>query len=277
MEISTDGMEGIVSGLSNEEYHKGPGLSCSGFKKFLEYPNKYKAYRERPQKSTASQIKGQLVHMAVLEPELFSEKAVHIKGPMNRSPFKAQADEAKEAGKIPVGDSDYAEIIGMRDAIMKHAYAEPLISKGDHEVSVYWKDEETGLLLKCRPDSMIKTQGLIADIKYCYSASDYAVQKQIARMQYHIQTQWYLMGLSKLIGRRTTDFTHIFVEEEYPHRVRTYVIDDASLERAMLDIRNGLAKFAECYKSDIWPNDNIDPKIIPMNLPDYAFAYGGEL
>lgn len=274
MSLMIDDLTGIQRHLGNEEYHAGPGLSFTGFKEFMKYPAKYKAYLERKKESTPSQLKGQLFHMAVLEPEVFAKKAVHMEGPMNRSIWKKAAEDARDEGKIPVSDNDWGEIMGMCESVQKHPDASRIVNLSQHELSCFWKDPEHDVLLKCRPDCLFPDTGLMADLKYCSDASFPEVQKQIVRMKYHIQSKWYLNGLSNLIGKPLTDFLHIFVEEKYPHRCEVFMFDDASLDRAQVDISYWLAHYAKRFKEDFWPMSHKDQQINTMNLPSWAFEEG---
>ena len=262
---------------SNRDYHKDTQfVSCSGFKKFLECPALYPAYlRKQEEKQEEKADLGTLSHAAWLERERFAKEYVHIKGPMNKNPFKKEADEAKESGLIPVGGTDYKNVMGMVASLDRDPDASELLKRGKQEVSVRWFDDTTGVPMKCRFDTVIMEMGIAGDLKTFNSVTERAVQKQIVRMQYEIQTAWYLRGLSEIVGERTNKFVHLFVMTEDPWLVIPYALDDASIERADLDVRDGLVRFAACLDSNTWPAPL--PGVRSISLPDYKFAYEGEI
>lgn len=265
----------IRNNETNRQYHDDSYfVSCSGFKEFIKAPIKYPAYlRKQAAKEGEKLNLGTATHCAWLERERFAKEYAHIPGPMNVNPFKKMADAAKEAGQIPIGDEMWKNIEGMVNALDRDPDASALLKQGKQELSVRWTDEETGVPMKCRFDTIITDNGIAGDLKTFDSVSMRDVQKQIMRMQYGLQSAWYLRGASALLGKKVTNFVHIFVETEDPWLVIPYALDDASIERADLDVRDGLITFAACLKENVWPGPL--PGVRAISLPDWAFHYEG--
>jgi exodeoxyribonuclease VIII len=266
---------GIHEGMSNQDYHAGPGISFSAFKQFLKYPARYPAYlagQAEDDDEPANDL-GTLFHMASLEPELFKQSVVHIDGPMNKNPWKKEAEHAKEEGKIPVGDSDWRAIQGMLESVDKDPDASSLIRKGKREVSCYFTCPHTGLLRKFRPDTWILGSDIIGDIKTCPDATPEGVDKRLAdkKMLYPYQGAWYLEGASVLMGRKVRKFAHIFVETKAPYGVGVYVLDDPSLEPCHLLIESKMRELKTCLETDIWPGPTRGAGIKTVTLPHWAF------
>jgi hypothetical protein len=267
------GLVGIHEGMANADYHAAPGLSFSGAKEFLTSPAHYQAYLAREKAATKSQTLGTLVHRRILEPKLYAGTVVKVDGPMNTNPWKQQAAEAKSLGQDVVNKVDWDKIEGMHRSVMEDVDAASVIRAGKTEVSCFVKDPEFGVLIKCRPDVLVLEAGIIADLKTFDDARESAFTRQVMRMGYHIQTAWYLHVLSLLTGTTWKNFLHIVVETEAPHSTGVFCLNDASIERAMLDVKTALKRYAECMESNMWPG--LPGGIKEIAIPDWAFAWNG--
>lgn len=296
---------------TNRAYHQDSEFaSCSGFKHFLECPAMYPAYlRKQAENEDTDFNLGTAAHMAWLERELFAktyarapqlkdypgalktvdEIKTQLKGrglPVSGKKEELQSrlkevdpkavfwdDIVAQAtiGRKLVTDTHWRNIEGMVESLDRDPDASALLKRGQQEVSVRWFDDETGVPMKCRFDTIITDLGISGDLKTFNSVTERNVQKQIMRMQYHIQSAWYLRGASEVLGRRVTQFVHLFVMTEDPWLVVPYALDDASIERADLDVRDGLKRFAACLESKTWPAPL--PGVRALSLPDYAFSY----
>lgn len=270
---STD-LHGLYDGWPSEDYHGSPGLSFTQFKHFLRSPLHYKAYLAKPKPQTASQKLGSMLHMALLEPEKFAKTTIYIDGPLNTNPWKKMGDEAKAAGITPIGKQMWEDITGMRDSVLKHKLGSLYVASGQKELSAFWKDPETGLLLRCRPDIWIESKLQVVDVKTCGNVQTFPMIEMMRNM-YPIQTAFYLFVMSGLTQMQLTQHTNLCVEDEYPYAVQNWALDDASIERSMIDVKNGLRKFAKCLETDTW--DGPEPIIRPAALAHYAWAYDPEM
>lgn len=80
-------------------------------------------------------------------------------------------------------------------------YATPFVKKliyGKHEESFFWKDEETGVECKCRPDSYgeISGQPICVDLKTCQCAETEKFMRDAIKLNYDIQAAHYCDGLN---------------------------------------------------------------------------------
>ena len=73
---------GIYKEISNEEYHKGPGLSASGLKRLARSPDLYK---NMPYKGSKAMELGTATHCAVFEPERFEAEFIAPDRKLNRT------------------------------------------------------------------------------------------------------------------------------------------------------------------------------------------------
>lgn len=267
-------LSGIIEGLKSEDYHKGPGISFTSYKEFLRSPAHFRHYLANPPESTSSQLLGQLVHAMVLETEVWKERFFLVGGPMNKNPFKAEADEAREKGLIPIGKTDGDKAKGMAEAILKHKDAAFLIRTGKREISGFHMDPVLNILMKCRPDVWHENTEVIADVKYVSDASEYGFERMCMRMRYHLQSAWYLSTWGALVGKKLRRHIHICVEEEGPHAVQLHALSDHDLEQSQQSIRKNLTRYAECVAKDQWPS--YEDGIRTLILPHYAYQMTAE-
>lgn len=265
-----EGLVGIHEGMSSIDYHGSPGLSFTALKEFLRSPAHYKAYHEEDEEQTDSQKLGSAFHALILEPEVFKKTYVHIGGPMNRNPFKAEADAAKAEGMVPIGDSMWKQIMGMGEAVMQHPEAAGMLKAGKKEVAFFAEDPDSGVLIKCKADIWMPELCIVGDPKSCSDArADVFIRTQLMKLRYDVQSAFYLKVISLATGIKHSEHVHICVETAAPHGVMLHALDDASLERSELTVRGGLLKFAECMKQNFWPG--LPTGINPIAIPSWAF------
>lgn len=256
-----------VQNETNEAYHKSVGLSCSGLKQLAKTPAHYRASRERDEDETDSQRVGTLTHMAILEPERFAREVIKIEGHRGKTDVKAAIAEAESRGLYVCKPEEFDGAQRMADAIFKQQSAYKLMTGGKPEQSVRWRDKETGVLLKCRPD-YLRADGVIVDVKTYDDLSDASVQRQIMKMRYHWQSSFYLAGVKEALGFDTKMFAHLFVDTK-AFVARVVVLDDASLEKAEFEMRPLIQKYAESLKADQWVG--YPDEIATVSLPSYAW------
>lgn len=241
--------------ISNEDYHRSPGLSASGFVKFAKLPKIYQHSRLEPdEEETAAQRLGTLVHMKALEPELFAETVVIIEGNGNSKDVKARIKEAVEAGKyVCRSQKEMDQVLGMVDSIMSHHWAKTLLTTGETEQSLFSTHPVFGFLMKCRPDSIHADKAIISDVKTFTDLDNRSIGKQIRRMKYDWKAVFYLQVASLVYGIQFKKFAHIFISTKAPYPVRVIALGAASMERAETEMAPHFPEYASCLERDIWP------------------------
>ncbi len=258
---------GIIENETNEAYHAGAGLSFSGLKQFRKTPAHYIAYRMRDDEETSSQRLGTLAHMAILEPQRFATAVIRNDLNRNTNAFKDAAAAAETVGAILCKTSEYEAVSRMRDGVLKNPIVQKLLAGGRAEQSLRWRDPETGVLLKCRPD-YLRPDGVVVDVKTFDDLSQSNLERQIAKMSYDWQSHFYLMGVRQALKVETNIFAHLFVDTK-AFVARVVVLDDASLELAAREITPLIASYAECLKANRWPG--YPEEILTVSLPAYRW------
>lgn len=269
--MKTD-LNGLIFDLDNQTYHDSPGLSSSMLVKLMRSPAHLREAIINPPEQTPAMKFGSAAHAAILEPNLFAGR--YVKAPECDRRTKAgketyESFAIENQGKEILSGDDFDKIKAMVDAVHSHPVASGLLKNGKAEMSAFWRDPNTNLLCKCRPDYYNTKNGIIVDVKTSEDASFKGFQKSISKFNYHIQSAFYLDGISTLEGRSLTDFVHLVVEKEAPHAVGLYVLDDASLDRAREDIKKLLEIYNECVSKNEWPA--YANEIQNMNLPAWMF------
>lgn len=298
---------------TNAQYHADPAfVSCSGFKEFLKAPIKYPAYLRKKTNNLDEDFNlGTAAHCAFLERDRFfkeyatapdlkdypgalktvddlkdrlstlglkvSGKKEELTSRLKESDptaiFWDDIVQQKTGGKRLVTDAHWKNIQGMVNSLDRDPDASAFLKKGKQELSVRFIDEETGVKMKARFDAFLPETGFIGDLKTFNSVEERNVQRHIVKMQYHLQSAWYCRAASEIMGKKVTEMVHFFIETEDPWIVVNYCLDDASIERADLDISDGLKRFSACSTEQIWPGPL--PGIRSIALPDYCFQYSG--
>lgn len=197
-------------------------------------------------------------------------------------------DDAKAAylaendGRHIIASDVWETLHTMRDAVMAHPAARALLTgaPGKTEQSVYWIDEKTGELCRCRPDFW-RNDGIIVDLKTAEDASPEGFSRSMANYRYYVQHPYYMDGINAMIAQTGADvepiraFAFLVVEKKPPHAVAVYVLDAASVELGRLEYQRDLATFHQCQETGNWPG--YGEKIQSISLPRWAFGDAANL
>ena len=106
-------------------------------------------------------------------------------------------DEQLEAGNIIVSYNDMQLLKRMKEGIEQTSlmpeypdYME-IIEQGTKEQCIEWKDRQTGLMLKAKPDLIPAGTDYLVDLKTAQKADAESFAKEVINYGYHIQTVFY--------------------------------------------------------------------------------------
>lgn len=244
----------IIDGLPNEIYHGCQGVSSSKIKYFIEEcAAKYKArYIDKiiPEKDKDYFRFGNAAHTIVLEPHLFDSSYVrqpdHI-GTRNGKEWDKCKAKADSKGQIVLTATQWEDMPILKKSIANTPAALKLTRGGIAERSIFIRDEETGLILKCRPDYMIKD--LIVDVKTTKSANPKWVGHDFKKLGYHVQDAMY----SDIAN--VSDFVFLAIESERPFLITAPVrMTDRAKRLGLLEYRTALRDLKQCMDSGKWPS-----------------------
>lgn len=251
--------EGLHTGLTNEQYHQGPGISKSQLDLIEKSPALLEWSKAAPVDEEADKAVdiGNAFEALLLEPERF--RVEYIAGPKdaprNTKEGKARwADveaQAEEAGATILRADQWRQIHLMRDSVMAHPVARRALNAGGLvQGSYYWTDPDTGLLCRCRPDWMMADVPFVIDVKTSGQIERFATSVEDYR--YHVQDAFYSDGLANYYGQRP-DFAFLVVSTShsagrYPVHVYELDIDDKAAGRDAY--RRNLETYRTCLERD---------------------------
>lgn len=262
---------GIYKNITIKEYHSMEGLSKSMLDKIAISPAHLKQAMDEGTKDTDALIFGRLFHTIVLEPRKF-KKEFAIEPIVNKrtNEGKAILQEFYEAnqGKDIVTQEDVDKAKLLKKQLMKNEIIKKLLTGGDREVSIFWKDKETGELCKARPDIL---QGdIIIDLKTTTTAKPGEFDKKAYDYGYHKQAYWFLEAYKNATGNDAR-FVFIAIEKEPPYAVSVFMANDTMIKIGEIEARADLRLFHECKTNKKWPGYDLGkPQIFELSVPGYV-------
>lgn len=258
---------GIYSGVPMDAYHGqltvGPSISSSGLRTIdSESPSHYydRSYLNPDKKDDDDNpafVLGSAVHTLIMREDGFSEKYV-VRPPQwtdwRKSESRGWRDAAIAEGFGVLVPSDLDTIKG----IARQLSADPFVKEGGFdglaEHSIIWKDMETGVWLKSRPDILNPDARVIVDLKTCASADGHSCRKSIAEYGYHIQLGLACEGLEVLTGEKFDDgCVLVFAEKKRPYGINVKPVAQSAIWAGRQIVRRAVRKFAECLDRGEWP------------------------
>lgn len=267
---------------SNSEYHAGDGVSVSDLKVLMEksplhlWAQKYDPNRQ-PQKQTEALMLGTAIHCAVLEPDEFPYRFAVMPEGINASSKigRELIKELQDEGKTPLTQEQYLVVTNTSASARRNPVVKYLLDKGGiSERSIYWRDPETGVLCKMRPDYMIEPcaefpDGIMFDLKSAEDASPAGFAKGAYNYRYHQQADWYTSGFQQTYGTsKRPPFLFGAFEKLPPFAGKVYPASVRQIELGRILNRRGLLILAECQRTGIWPGYDTD--LTPLDLPPWG-------
>lgn len=254
-------MKAILNGLHSEipaqDYFSIDAVSSTLLRELNKSPAHARSYLDLKKEPTQAMKFGTGFHALIGEPELFAKKYVKAPEGIDRRTKDGKTAYAEfltlNPGKEILTSEEYQQLDGMLYSILKNRTALSLLTGGKAEQSVFWEDRASGVKCKCRPD-YLRNDGIVVDLKTSEDGSKKGFRRSLVTYSYHIQSAFYLDGVSQVVGEPLTDFVHVVVEKRAPYAVSIYSLDDASLDMARQEIARLLKLYAECEQSGTWPS-----------------------
>lgn len=199
------------------EYLVHPGISSSDLRAFMQCPLKY-ANRGTKHRTPAMLV-GSAVH-ALVE-GIFDDEFAVIPDGIDRRTKEGKAAYAvfQDAswGKDILTAEQFVDVRGMADSVLDLIDGRFGFSDRENEPSLFWTDEESGLLCKARPDIVIEgIEPSIIEIKTTTDASAEAWYWKVKAMRYGIQAIHHLAGMVAARGENPS-YAWLVVENTPPY------------------------------------------------------------
>lgn len=253
--------------ISNETYHAQKDFtSSSGLVRLIQgTPKHYKSYLENKEEPTEAMRFGTAVHAAVLETELFKSKYVQKPENMSFATKDGKIWRDEQVGKEIVSFDDYNTIRSIYSAVMSDSEANDYLTDSGREESFFWRDDDSGILCRCRTD--ILKDNTIVDLKTTEDASDDGFFKAVLRYGYSYQAAFYLRGLKAVTGIDHT-FKFLMVEKSAPYALNVHELGPQTLAHANSKITYALQMLKECQETGTYPGyyRSNEPKEVMFGL-----------
>jgi hypothetical protein len=285
---------GAYPDIDASDYHRnpnllpGPSLSSSGAKTLLNKSPFHFWFDSplnpnRPPESDKPHFAvGRAAHDIILLPDRWEDEYFVTCEGFSRTKSKqmayeiAEADEALKAGKTILSFEQAATVRAVAEAIQRSPLAVACLTNGVTEETLVWKDKETGVWLRARPDfrphSIVEKRDVrvVADLKFVAEThlSPTGFSKAIANFGYHMSAAFYWEGIKEVFGIDPTHWVHVAIEKNLPHCVALYELPLEDIDRGHALNRRAIRKFADCLSADCWPGYADDPA--PVGLPIWA-------
>jgi hypothetical protein len=287
---------GCYAGISLEEYHDnlcvGPSTSASGLgtiynKSPAHYydasylnPKRAEPDDEKPDKEW--QVVGSAAHALlvggvghfrdsfVIRPEIAPD-GTGRKWNGNNLKCKEWIGARHREGKMVLTEAQVEVVKGMAISMSTHPLIAGGILDGLIERSLVWKDSETGVWLKSRPDAIPNASGDVADLKTTRSVLMNDVVRTLGEFSYHMQAALVADGLQAVFDIKMTSFSLVMVEKTRPWCVRvTPPMHQDDIARGRMQNRIALRTFANCLESGRWPGpdpgDDSGPRSLNLSI-----------
>lgn len=251
------------------DYHADTrGVSKSMLWAFHDSRRKYESLyvlKNAPEKeATLAMDKGTLADAGLLEPDrlhelyaIYPNECLAKNGSTNTNAANAFYDEHSAAGKIVMKEDAFNDVLAMVEAVRKK-FGDWLARPSLRQKAVYWVDETTGLLCRCRPDWIIDTPQttFVFDLKTTENVSPRKFARVCEAKGYWMQESHYSAGVEAVMGK-PVEFMFVVVESQWPWRCAIQSIVNAHEGR--LETRQSLCDLAECRRSgnyaEPWEDD----------------------
>jgi hypothetical protein len=230
-------------------YRASRGINWSSLSAMRASPAAYHYRLTTPRESTPAMDLGRLIHSCVLEPDLVDEHyAVWEGGRRGTNEHKAWL--AENVGKEATTAADMEKAQAIAAAVWSHKAARRVLRGGRVEVPLRWTDPVTHMLCKGRPDHI--RGGALTDLKSTKSIEPRAFGRSVESFGMHAQMAFYRRGMDAR-GMRPGPVRLIAVEQEPPHEVAVYVLDDDVLYAGELLVNKLLAEVKLWRGRGRWP------------------------
>ena len=267
---------GWVSGMPLEIYHSagvcdGPAVSSSDLRTCWSKSPKHMwaKWAENPEreekKETDSMLLGGCTHYLLLGEDNFKTKYIaqpeeypdRKTGELKKWHMGAEFCKQWHAKHEGLGYNIVP--VKMLDAIVniaKSVALEPLVQadllKGHVETSGFFKDRETGLWIKVRPDVIPAADDTFVDLKTTADVTTPAIMSTIRSYGYHQQGA-LIWEACEALDQPFATFVLLFVETANPYCARVVELPEEDLSFGRQQNRDGLRKIRTAIDLDRWP------------------------
>jgi len=268
-------MPGVYENISIEKYHYAQDyISASGLKLAKKSLALFKMYRDGElEHDTKLHLDfGNAFELALLDPDEFGrkvanevdilneikEKAPDVKKPRATAVYKDWIEAEQKADKYIIradGKQSFETIQFMLRSCYKDATIQKLINNIEYQFSIYWKDTQTGLNLKTRPDICKSKKNIIVDLKTTLDGSPEKFSRDLANFDYPLQACMQIDGvLQSGFMPKVDKYFWLVVEKEPPYSATIYEFDQEDIKYCMTEYEYVKGITARAIEQNLYPS-----------------------
>lgn len=171
----------------------------------------------------------------------------------NRKTCRKWLAEREKEGRTPLSPREVDQIKNMSISLGNHPLVKQGALSGAIERSLFWKDKETGIWLKSRPDTIPADSADFCDIKSARSVIWAALQHTIDQFGYYRQVSLVRDASRIVLDMEMESFTLLFVEKQNPWHTRDVRVHHEDIDRGTRENRAAIRLFAKCLAEKRWP------------------------
>jgi len=251
--------EGLHPDVPMDTYHGNccPGPSVSGSVLFTLHETcparalakHYLSPWPREEDDTEAKDFGTAAGVYLVEgPEAFAERFVVKPEDMSFSTKEGKAWRAANEGRELVSFAEFEKIKGMAIGLQQNEGTAAAFTEGRPEVTGIYKDPETGIYLKSRPDWL--RPGLAINYKTAKSAAKNRFMRQAWDLGYFVSAA-VCVDVMKGLGQ-PVHYCLLPQEKKVPYLSKAYVLTDDYLQGGRMIYRRALQKFADSLAAGKW-------------------------
>lgn len=254
--ISSAGVYDLEMSLYHGDCAIGPSVSGSGLVTIEQRsPAHYwtGSYHnpKREEIDTTAMSFGRAAHAWVLgEPEFNKHFVISPYDNFRTKEARAWRDEQTRT-VIRVEQLD--AIKAMAETILKTPLIQNAFLDGKPEQSLIWKDKETGIWLKSRPDWLPNKLQYVPNYKSARSSRPDDFCRAAYELGYHQGAALCIDGLREVLGWKNPSYYFVAQEKEPPYVATLIVMRDTDIDWGRLQNRRALRTLARCLDAGEWP------------------------
>src|SRR3990167_3107064 len=183
---------------------------------------------------------------------------------------KEERDTARENGLLPVlAKYDFAlkAMVKAAREFIETTELKGIFENGQPEQTVIWQEHD--IWCRSRPDWLTNDYKIILDYKTTDSAAPETFIRQIPRMGYDLQAEFYTRGIYRLFNLMPV-FIFLAQEIEPPYACSLVSLSNAYRDIADAKVERAIQLWSDCLSSGNWPSFN--PAIHYAEAPGWLLA-----
>jgi hypothetical protein len=252
-----------IHNLSSDAYHadpcETPSLSSSIAKILLDQSPAH-AWMAHPRLNTRFESEensrfdlGSAAHLVLLERR--ENRIVRVAADDWRTKAAKEArDAARANGQYAILERQYVDVMAMCSAAQDYLNDTELadiLATGDAEQTVLW--QENNLWYRCRPDLISKDRRVILDYKTTDSAAPEVFGRQIGRMAYDLQAEFYVRGMRSVGLELDPVFVFLAQEITPPYACSLMALSNAYRAAGQAKVRRAMKLWERSLTTNNWP------------------------